>query len=143
MLTPFGNMFMSALIRSPLHPLLGESFAIITVTGRKSGRRISTPINVSRMDEGWMVVSLRTRTWWRNLLGGRAGELRHRGRSFPVAACILDQPEDVKNVLRPYLQSHPAYAKFFDIRLDEQGRIPDADLDRITRDRVIIRLFPM
>jgi deazaflavin-dependent oxidoreductase (nitroreductase family) len=139
---PIGNVFMSALIRSPLHLLLGDGFAVITVTGRKTGRRISTPINVSRMDEGWMVMSLRARSWWRNLLGGRAGELHHRGKTFPVAARILDQPDDVKNALRQYFERHPAYAKFFEIRLDEQGRIPEEDLDRIARDRVIVRLFP-
>jgi hypothetical protein len=43
--TPLGNFFMKTLIYSPLHPLLGGSFAVITVTGRKTGNLISTPIN--------------------------------------------------------------------------------------------------
>ena len=133
---------MSALIRSPLHPLLGDSFAVVTVTGRKTGRRISTPINVFRMEAGWMVVSLRTRTWWRNLLDGRTGELRHKGKSFPVTARILNQPDEVKNALRLYFDRYPAYAKYFNVRPDAKGRIPNEDLERVAQERLIIQLKP-
>jgi hypothetical protein len=51
------NVFLMALLRSPLHPLLGDSLAVISLTGRKTGRRISTPINVAREGNGFSVVS--------------------------------------------------------------------------------------
>jgi len=35
----FGDFFMKTMINSPLHPLLGPGFAVITVTGRKMGHR--------------------------------------------------------------------------------------------------------
>jgi len=63
------NFFMKAIINSPFHSLLGESFAVITFEGRKSGKRYSTPVNVARVDSTWIVVSMRERTWWRNLRG--------------------------------------------------------------------------
>jgi len=65
----FGNFFMKAILNSPLHGLLGDSFAVITVTGHKTGRAISTPVNVSFADNCYTVVSTRDRTWWRNLRG--------------------------------------------------------------------------
>jgi deazaflavin-dependent oxidoreductase (nitroreductase family) len=133
---------MSVLLRSPLHPLLGGSFGVITVTGRKTGRRISTPINIARAADGFTVVSLRNRTWWRNLLGGRAGELLVGGKTIPVTARIADQPGEVRDGLKAYFDRYPEYAKYFGIRRDEQGAIPDAELTRAAGDRVIIRLIP-
>jgi deazaflavin-dependent oxidoreductase (nitroreductase family) len=139
---PIGNAFISAILRSPLHPLLGDSFGVITVTGRKTGRRISTPINVARAADGFTVVSTRGRTWWRNLLDGRAGELRVGGKTVPVTARIADQPGEVRDGLKAYFERYPEYAKYFGIRRDERGVIPDADLARAAGERVIIRLIP-
>jgi deazaflavin-dependent oxidoreductase (nitroreductase family) len=136
------NAFLTALLRSPLHPLLGESFAVITVTGRRTGRRISTPINVARLGEGYTAVSFRKRTWWRNLLGGRTGELRVGGKTVSVTARIIDQPAEVRDGLMAYFESYPGYAKYFEIRTDGQGRIADEDLVRVSKDRVIIQLLP-
>jgi deazaflavin-dependent oxidoreductase (nitroreductase family) len=135
------NAFIAAILRSPLHPLLGDSFAVIAVTGWKTGRRISTPINVSRMGEDLIVVSYRERTWWRNLRGNRAGELRLGGKTIPVKAEIIEQPKDVKDGLRACFERYPAYAKYFEIRMDPQGRIADADLEKAVRERLIIRLI--
>ncbi|MBN2084325.1 MAG: nitroreductase family deazaflavin-dependent oxidoreductase [Anaerolineales bacterium] len=139
---PIGNTFIAALLRSPLHKLLGESFGLITVTGRKTGRRISTPINAVRMGEGFAVVSYRRRTWWRNLAGGRTGALRVGGKTIPVTGRVVEDPAEVRNGLREYFKIYPAYAKYFDIRCDVQGRIPEEELERVAKDRVIIRLMP-
>jgi hypothetical protein len=37
---PVGNFIIKALINSPWHPLLGESFAFITLTGRTTANSI-------------------------------------------------------------------------------------------------------
>ena len=37
-----GNLFVASMLRSPLHGLLSGSVMLITVTGRKSGRRYTT-----------------------------------------------------------------------------------------------------
>ncbi len=65
--SPIGNFFVKAIVNSPFHSLLGDSIAVISVDGWKTGRRVSTPINVRRELDGWIVISMRKRTWWRNL----------------------------------------------------------------------------
>jgi deazaflavin-dependent oxidoreductase (nitroreductase family) len=137
-----GNAFIAALLRSPFHSLLGDSFGVITVTGRKTGRRISTPINLAKTAEGFTVVSYSMRSWWRNLLGGRGGEIRVGGRTIPVTARIIDRPDEVQDGLKAYFKRYPEYAKFFEIRLDEHGEIPEELLARVAKDRVIIQLMP-
>jgi deazaflavin-dependent oxidoreductase (nitroreductase family) len=140
--TPIGSAIITAILRSPFHSLLGDSFGEITATGRRTGRRISTPINVSWMGEEFTVVSYRKRTWWRNLAGGRAGELRVGGKTIPVTARILDQPDEVRDALKEYFVRFPNYAKYFELHRDVKGRIQDGELERIAKDRLIIRLTP-
>ncbi len=66
------NKPMTLFLRSPLHPLISQNVMLITYTGRRSGKRFSTPVNHARMGNDLMVVSFRNRTWWRNLRGGAA-----------------------------------------------------------------------
>ena len=61
---------MKAMINSPLHPLLGDSFAVVTGDRRKSGRS-SPRRSMSLVMEWFTVVSMRDRTWWRNLRGDK------------------------------------------------------------------------
>jgi deazaflavin-dependent oxidoreductase (nitroreductase family) len=140
--TAIGNAFMKAILCSPLHPLLGDSLGVITVTGRKTGRRISTPVNVARREDGFTVVSTRNRTWWKNLRDNRPGELRITGKTMTATARILESEPEVRAGLRDYFELYPAYAKYFGMRMDAEGKIPEAELARIARDRVIIRLAP-
>ncbi len=140
--TAFGNAFMKAILYSPLHSLLGNSFGVIIVTGRKTGRRISTPINIAPQDEGWTVVSYRNRTWWRNLRDNRMGKLRVAGKTMTVKARILESASEVEAGLKDYFERYPAYAKYFGMRTDAGGKIPEEELKRVARDRVIIRFAP-
>jgi deazaflavin-dependent oxidoreductase (nitroreductase family) len=118
-----GNAFMKAIIVSPLHGLMGDRFGLIAVTGRKTGRRISTPVNVSLQDGEYLVIRYRNRTWWRNLLDGREGKLHHRGKTFPVSARVLDRAPGILPVLKTYFKAYPGREKYFGIRTD-RGALP-------------------
>ena len=137
-----GNFFMKAMINSPLHPLLGDSFAVITVTGRKTGRSISTPINVSREENSYTVMSMRNRSWWHNLRGDATARLRVSGKTFSVRGEIIEDPSLVMDELRRYFQKYPEYAKYFNIHLTPEGELDPGDLQRAAGERLIIRLRP-
>src|SRR3954454_18607682 len=77
-----GNPGVRLLLRSPLHPLVSGRLALITVTGRKSGRSYTIPVAYERSGEvvtigvGWP----ERKHWWRNLRGdGAPVTLRLRG----------------------------------------------------------------
>jgi hypothetical protein len=76
-----GNRLVAVLLRSPLHGLLSSRMTLITVTGRRSGRRHTIPVMYSQSEErltilvGWPERKL----WWRNLRDGADVELRLRG----------------------------------------------------------------
>ena len=135
-----GNFFMKAIVNSPLHPLLGSNIAVITVEGRKTGKRYSTPINVTKEGDTFTVVSLRSRTWWRNLKGGRPAKLRVSGRRYSVRGEVLENHNEVVDGLAHFLQRHPGYAKYYGVRLASDGRPMQDDLERVADERVLIRL---
>jgi deazaflavin-dependent oxidoreductase (nitroreductase family) len=137
-----GNFFMKAMINSPLHSLLGDTFAVITVTGRKTGGAISTPINVSHEGDSYTVVSMRHRTWWRNLRGDAPASLRVSGRAFVVRGEIIEDTGEVREELRRYFQRYPDNARYFNVHLAPDGELHPDDLQHAAEDRLIIRLHP-
>jgi deazaflavin-dependent oxidoreductase (nitroreductase family) len=76
------NPVVKAVLSSPLHPLLSRGLALITVTGRRSGRRYTFPVGY-RQDRDRMTVNVgwpERKEWWRNLRQGGRVEMRIGGR---------------------------------------------------------------
>jgi deazaflavin-dependent oxidoreductase (nitroreductase family) len=136
-----GNFFIKSIIHSPLHRLVGNDFAVITLTGRKTGQAISTPINLVRLGDTQTVISLRSRTWWRNLKDGRPAQLRHAGRRSNVRAEIVDTPAEVTAGMAIYFSQYPGYAKYFKLSTDMDGKPDPTELEKLASERVLIRLF--
>ena len=111
-----GNGFIAWLLRSPLHGLLSGNTLLITVTGRKTGRPITTPVNYVRDGDRLWVISNRDRTWWRNLTGGAPVTVRVRGRDLRGVAEALLEPEVVAARLPTYLRGMPMAARALSVR---------------------------
>ena len=76
------NPVVGAVLSSPLHPLLSGGLALITVTGRRSGRRYTNPVGY-RQDGDRVTITVgwpERKQWWRNLREGGPVEMRIRGR---------------------------------------------------------------
>jgi len=76
------NPVVRAVLTSPLHPLLSRGLALITVTGRRSGRRYTFPVGY-RQDGDRVIINVgwpERKRWWRNLRDGDRVEMRIRGR---------------------------------------------------------------
>jgi deazaflavin-dependent oxidoreductase (nitroreductase family) len=136
----FGNFFVKALLYSPLHPIFGDGIAVITVRGRKTGRAYTTPVNAVREGDTFTVVSRRSRTWWRNLRGGAAAELRVSGKRFVTQAEVIEGYGEVVEGLMRYFERNPRYAKYFQVGVTEAGQPVRQHVEREARGRVIIHL---
>jgi len=134
------NTIMQRFINSPLGALAGEGMAVITVTGRKSGKEISTPINVARFGDSYKTLSSRERTWWRNMRGGASAKLRTGGKTFTVKGEVFETDEEVRQQLIAYLRQRPQVARFLGIQSDAEGNFDQADLTREVSQRVVIFL---
>jgi hypothetical protein len=100
------NPFVTALLRSPLHSLLAAHTMLLTVTGRKGGKRYTFPVSYVREGETLLVISQRDRSWWKNLriITGlsqvihRTGHESERG-SFAGRCEHCDSPVSTKATL--------------------------------------------
>ena len=137
-----GNFFVKTIVSSPLHPMLGDGLAVITVEGRKTGRLYSTPINVMKESGGFTVTSLRSRSWWRNLRGGRPAQLRVSGQQYSVRGEVVEGHAEVARDLTAYFQQHSGYARYFGVRLAAEGQPIREDVERVADERVLIHLCP-
>ena len=72
------NPIVRVLLQSPLHWPLSRWFAILAWTGRRSGRRYSTPVSYVR--EGSTAWITTGDNWWHNLSGGAPVTMRIGGQ---------------------------------------------------------------
>ena len=77
-----GNPVVRALLRSPLHPLLSRRLALISYTGRRSGREWTIPVGYALNGDRVTIAvgAAEHKRWWRNLRGGAPVRVRIRGR---------------------------------------------------------------
>ncbi len=137
---PIVNLFVKAIAHSPLHAMLGDGGGVISVEGRKTGKVYSTPINVVKEEGCYTVTSLRGRSWWRNLRGGRPATLWVAGRRHAVRGEVVEDRDGIRDGLRDFFTRHPKYAKYFGVRFNQDGQPLREDVERAAGERVIIRL---
>jgi deazaflavin-dependent oxidoreductase (nitroreductase family) len=135
-----GNFFVKVLLRSPLHGMLSKNTLILSYAGRKSGKPYSTPTNYSQDGNTIRIVSFKDRVWWRNLRGGVPVSLQFRGKSLPGRAEVLSEEHSVAEGLKAYLKPVPDLARYFDVRLNEDGMLNAEDISQAAKKRVIVEV---
>ena len=110
-----GNVLITPLVRLGL---AGKRTHILTVPGRKSGRRYSTPVQLIIDDSGrWLVAPYGEREWVKNARAAGAVELTRAGRTarYRIEELAADEAAPV---LREYLRTTPIVRSFFEAGAD-------------------------
>lgn len=105
-------------------------FGVIHHTGRTSGRRYHTPVNVFDVPDGYVVPLTYgpDAEWVKNVVAAGGAELERRGRRLPVRAGPVfhdEQRSEVPAAVRPVLRG-VGVADFLRL-LPEPGPPPAAD----------------
>jgi deazaflavin-dependent oxidoreductase (nitroreductase family) len=110
-----GNLLVAPLARLGL---AGKRTHILTVTGRKSGRRYSTPVQLVFLDgQRWLVSPYGERDWVKNARAAGTVELTRALRTERVRVEEVD-PEAAAPILREYLKKAPITKPYFEARAD-------------------------
>jgi deazaflavin-dependent oxidoreductase (nitroreductase family) len=133
------NDFVKILLRSPLHALLGGNLMLITVTGRKTGRAITTPVNFFRNEDTLWVISSRSRKWWRNVCGGADVNLHLQGRDIKACAETVLDEKLVADQIGKYVQHLPMAASALGVRL-QNGTANCEDTARLAKERLFVKI---
>lgn len=134
--------WMNAAVRAMLHTpliqrLVGRTFAMMTVTGAKTGRRYTTPVQYLVHGDEFVVLSQRMRKWWRNIASEPEVKLRIQGRSITGRARIASDDE-AGPILSDCLAAEPRVAKFYGIESGSDGTVDAADIDRLLSGFVVL-----
>lgn len=96
------NPIMKLVLSSPLARRAGKGLMLLTVTGRRSGRRITVPVGRHEVDGVLTVVA--GGQWKLNLRGGAPVELVIGGRPRTGRAELEEDPDAVARVLLVLLE---------------------------------------
>jgi deazaflavin-dependent oxidoreductase (nitroreductase family) len=130
------NDFVAFLLRTPFHPILGSTM-LISVTGRKSGRRISTPVNYARCGSELWVLTSRDRKWWRNIQHSTPVSIHMGGREFQAVADLVQDPPTVAQQLLEYARMLPQAAGPLGLRSPATATARAA---RLSTERLFVRI---
>ncbi len=134
-----GNDFMSWVLRSPFHGMLSNNTMLISVTGCKTGKSYTTPVNY--YEEGgylWVITSL-DRSWWRNVQSGADVKLLLQRKPVNGFAETEMDETAVEMHMHEYIKHIPQAAKPMGIRV-EDGVANAEDIARVSKDRLFVRI---
>lgn len=135
---PWLNRMMTVMLKTPgLQRLAGRSTALLTFTGRKSGRQITTPVSYLRMGDRVLTTAHRTRQWWRNLLPNPSVTIRLAGKDHAGFASVMDDPDNAIEDFVTYLEAQPIVAKLSNVPIDGHGH-PDRAAAREALDYTVV-----
>jgi deazaflavin-dependent oxidoreductase (nitroreductase family) len=135
---PNSRRFMTWMLRSPFHIFMG-GILLITVTGRKSGRAISTPVNYARDGDTVLITSKVDRTWWKNLRGGAKVAVLINGKTYQADATVIEERAAVERELLRFFRL--IKRTIAGIHLDEDGQPTKPDkFAQVAQTRVMIEI---
>jgi hypothetical protein len=133
--TSLTNRVPTAILSSPLHPLLSSNRLVLGFTGRRSGTHDATPDDYLQQDRELLITP--NHRWWRTREGGARVSLRLRGRRVQATAHAVRDPEQVAAALTALITAHPPYRRWANVRLGPDGLPEPAGVTaEVTRDRV-------
>jgi deazaflavin-dependent oxidoreductase (nitroreductase family) len=133
---PWVNRVMSVMLRTPgLRAGLGRTFLLLTVTGAKTGRKYTTPVQYVRDGDRLLVMSQRHRRWWRNIAATPEVEVVLAGRTIDTTAHLAD---DTRAAIATCLRLVPRVAKFYGIAIDEHGDPDPSGVEQLADASVVI-----
>jgi deazaflavin-dependent oxidoreductase (nitroreductase family) len=115
---------------------------LLTVTGTRSGRRYSFPVQyIEEGDDLWVMTGHASeKRWWKNLRSPAPVEIVLRGRTVPAMAMAVTReadPETVDAGVRRYVERFPKTAEKVGLPTDDP-----ATAARTAADTVMVRITP-
>ena len=134
------NPVMAWLLKSPFHSLVSKNMLLITVTGRKSGKPITTPTAYLREDNTLWIISQRSSKWWRNLREGANVMVVLGGKSIQGHGSTIEDEHAVAQRLFDNFTIDAQRAKFAQVKIDENGSPVFEDCERTAKKMMAVKI---
>jgi len=137
------NPIVDVVLRSRFHWLLSRGLALITVTGRRTGRRYTIPFGYLQTSDAVVVLvnDAPTKTWWRNYLQPGPIEMRLRG-VHRVGGAVVVPPgsEQFRRTAEESFRRSRVIPRLFGITFDRRGELTVEDAARLAQRAAIVRI---
>jgi len=130
-------------LRSPFHYPLSLGLMLLTVTGRRSGRRYTIPVGYQRSGESFVVLvsKARRKRWWRNYLTPGPVELRVRGQTLGgQACCVPSGSEEFREALDSTFRRYSALSRQFGISYDSRFGLTPEQQTKLAEDAAVVKI---
>ena len=137
------NPLFSWILRSPFHWLVSPGVTLITVTGRRTGRRYTIPVGYQR--DGDTVVILVSeaskKQWWRNYVEPGPAELLLKGMPVRGSAQVMppESPEFREWAERTFRRL-PFLGRQFSVAYNRRAGLTDAQVAHLGREAAIVKI---
>ncbi len=139
--SPFANTMVSAVLRIPLlHRVMSRNILLLTFTGRKSGKRYTTPVGYVREGKTVTILTKWFRAWWRNFQVAAPVELLIEGKIYHGEGKALTDEAAIVPIIAEVIQKYPYYADIYGVRLVASNQPDLADVRRIAPKIVVLQI---
>ena len=138
----FLNPAMRCLLRSPLHGITSHNIGIVHFTGRKSGRKLSTPLSYTREGNIVRLRSNQRTRWWLTFRGEEVKvEMEIARQRYPGTAVLLEgDSEALREGVRRFIRALPRDAKVYGLKLTADGEVVEASLATIAGQLILVEI---
>jgi len=138
----FLNPVMRCLLRSPLNGITSHNIGIVHFTGRKSGRKLNTPLSYTREGNLVRLLSNQSTRWWLNFRGEEVRvEMEIARQRYPGTAVLLEgDSEALRDGVRRFIRALPRDAKVYGIKLAADGEVVEASLATIAGQLILVEI---
>lgn len=137
--TPFNKILLALQVFLLRRGWMGDAdkiLMVITTTGRKSGKKFSTPIGYLR--DGDDVIALTTEgstNWWRNVTASGEATLEIKGETLNVRASVVTDEAERQRIFALYKKD----VKYFKINFRVELDAPEDELQAALKSRTFMR----
>ncbi len=131
------NPILGLLLRTPVLGSAGKQLMVVTVAGRKTGRRYSIPLSAHRIDDN--LYALTGAPWKHNFRGGATAEVLYRGKTTRMNGELIQDRAVVADLFRRCAESYGVKSAQRMLGLKfRDGRIPTLQefTEAVDRDRL-------
>lgn len=128
------NPLLAFVLRSPLHFLLSGGLGLLTVTGRRTGRRHTFPVGYQR--DGRRVIILASeahkKQWWRNYRSPAPATLLVRRKQLTGTGRLLEPggEEFVRHVEKTFRRV-PGLARSWGVAFDRRTGLTESQIEHL------------
>jgi len=135
------NAMMNLLLHVPgLQSWIGRSTALLSWTGRRSGRRYTTPVSYYRSNGKVSVLTRPSRSWWRNFDEQPRVELRLAGETASGLARASVGDEATLPRLVEFLEHKSRDTKGYGVEIGADGKVDERDVRALLPQVVLVEI---